>query len=120
MMMPHAQRTQANAAGRHAEGAGLVWGHLEDVFALQDLAGSLLTNPHSGHAAWGSDASALEREAEARALTLAMCNAPAEEYECIFTSGATGWLPGKFSFHSMHQQEIWHHPRQEQMFCCGR
>lgn len=64
--------------------------HPEDASALQDLAGSLLTNPHSGHAAWGSDASALEREAEARALTLAMCNAPAEEYECIFTSGATG------------------------------
>ena len=75
-----------------------MWGHPEDESALQDLAGSLLTNPHSGHAAWGSDASALEREAEARALTLAMCNAPAEEYECIFTSGATGWLPGRASF----------------------
>ena len=69
--------------------------HRKDVLALQDLDGSLLTNPHSGHAAWGSDASALEREAEARALTLAMCNAPAEEYECIFTSGATGSLPSR-------------------------
>ena len=57
---------------------------------MQDLEGQLYTNPHSGHAAWGSDISAMDCEAEARALTLAMCNAPAEEYECIFTSGATG------------------------------
>ena len=59
---------------------------------MQDLRGNLYTNPHSGHAAWGSDISATECEAEARALTLAMCKASAEEYECIFTSGATGGL----------------------------
>ena len=60
---------------------------------MQDLEGQLYTNPHSGHAAWGSDISAMDCEAEARAITLAMCNAPAEEYECIFTSGATGARP---------------------------
>lgn len=57
---------------------------------MQDLEGKLYTNPHSGHAAWGSDISAMDCEAEARALTLAMCHAKAEDYECIFTSGATG------------------------------
>ena len=57
---------------------------------MQDLEGKLYTNPHSGHVAWGDDIRAMECEAEARALTLAMCNAPAEDYECIFTSGATG------------------------------
>ena len=60
---------------------------------MQDLEGQLYTNPHSGHAAWGSDISAMDCEAEARALTLAMCNTPAEDYECIFTSGATGARP---------------------------
>ena len=60
----------------------------------QDLQGKLYTNPHSGHAAWGSDISAVDCEAEARALTLAMCHAPAEDYECVFTSGATGATRG--------------------------
>ena len=88
--------------------------------ALQDLSGSLLTNPHSGHAAWGSDASALEREAEARALTLAMCNAPAEEYECIFTSGATGRLSRKASFTRCISRRFGIILDREKMFCCGR
>ena len=57
---------------------------------MQDLERKLYTNPHSGHAAWGSDISAMDCEAEARALTLALCHATAEDYECIFTSGATG------------------------------
>jgi len=72
---------------------------------MQDLKESLYTNPHSGHSAWGSDVSATECEAEARALTLAMCNAPAEVYECIFTSGATG-AP----------RTVWH--AQNALHCC--
>jgi len=44
-------------------------------------------NPHSLHSGptTGGDA-----EAKARQLTLDMCNASASEYDCIFTSGATG------------------------------
>ena len=60
---------------------------------LQDLATRLYTNPHSGHATWDGDPGTIEMEAQARALTLAMCRARSEDYECIFTSGATGALP---------------------------
>ncbi len=56
----------------------------------QDLTRELFSNPHSGHAAWRGDASSTAVDAEARALTLEMCNASPEHYECIFVSGATG------------------------------
>lgn len=56
----------------------------------QDLNGELYSNPHSGHVAWRGDASSAAVDAEARALTLEMCNASPEDYECIFVSGATG------------------------------
>lgn len=59
---------------------------------LQDLCADLLCNPHStegdGDSDWaGAGAGAA---ADARAATLALCNAPPEEYVCVFTSGATG------------------------------
>ena len=53
----------------------------------QDLSANVVGNPHSQHSEpeAGGDA-----EASARQLTLDMCNASASDYECIFTSGATG------------------------------
>lgn len=58
---------------------------------VQDLASHLFGNPHSQHGWSGSEGSA-QAVAEARQLTLQMCNAPLGEYECVFTSGATGAL----------------------------
>ena len=57
---------------------------------MQDMSASLYTNPHSLHGDLLGDRSSMAAEQEARRLVLAMCNAPAEEYTCIFTSGATG------------------------------
>ncbi len=59
---------------------------------VQELGTQLYSNPHSGHVAWSGDANVSDAEAHARALTLAMCNASPQEYECIFVSGATGTL----------------------------
>ncbi len=55
----------------------------------QDLAGSVYGNPHTeaGGGGDGSSAAAIE---DARAATLAMCRASPADYECVFTSGATG------------------------------
>lgn len=55
----------------------------------QDLAGSVYGNPHTeaGGGGDGTSAAAIE---DARAATLAMCRASPADYECVFTSGATG------------------------------
>ena len=47
----------------------------------------MMGNPHSG---WGGPGGYTAVQAEARAATLALCNAAPADYECIFTSGATG------------------------------
>ena len=57
--------------------------------ALQDLESHLFGNPHSQHG-WSGNEGSAQAVAEARQQTLQMCNAPLGEYECIFTSGATG------------------------------
>ncbi|KAL0025505.1 hypothetical protein WJX77_007273 [Trebouxia sp. C0004] len=57
----------------------------------QDLASHLFGNPHSQHG-WSGNEGSAQAVAEARQLTLQMCNAPLGEYECVFTSGATGAL----------------------------
>ena len=56
---------------------------------VQDLASNLFGNPHSQHG-WSGNEGSAQAVAEARQLTLQMCNAPLGEYECVFTSGATG------------------------------
>jgi hypothetical protein len=64
----------------------------------QALCRDLHGNPHSqaagggGEDAGGEDAGG-DAVAEARAATLALCNAPPEDYVCVFTSGATGAGP---------------------------
>ncbi len=58
---------------------------------VQDLASHLFGNPHSQHG-WSGNEGSAQAVAEARHLTLQMCNAPLGEYECVFTSGATGAL----------------------------
>ena len=59
---------------------------------LQDLCADLLCNPHSTEGDGGSDwaGAGAGAAADARAATLALCNAPPDEYVCVFTSGATG------------------------------
>ena len=57
--------------------------------SMQDLESHLFGNPHSQHG-WSGNEGAATAVAEARQLTLQMCNAPVGEYECVFTSGATG------------------------------
>eukprot|EP00884_Botryococcus_braunii_P022713 jgi/Botrbrau1/9125/Bobra.160_3s0002.1 len=62
---------------------------IADIF--QVLASGVFGNPHSQHSlAQGINHAQLE--GEARALTLSMCKADPAEYECVFTSGATGAL----------------------------
>ena len=61
---------------------------------VQDLASHLFGNPHSQHG-WSGNEGSAQAVAEARQLTLQMCNAPLGEYECIFTSGATGAQHGR-------------------------
>ncbi len=51
------------------------------------MAGSVLGNPHSK---WGGPAGYSALDAAARQATLDMCGALPGEYECVFTSGATG------------------------------
>jgi len=58
---------------------------------VQDLASHLFGNPHSQHG-WSGNEGSAQAVAEARQLTLQMCNAPLGEYECVFTPGATGAL----------------------------
>ena len=60
--------------------------------SVQDLCGDLFSNPHSQPAGGAEDPDGPggAAAAEARAATLALCNAPADEYVCVFTSGATG------------------------------
>ena len=53
----------------------------------------MYTNPHSQHGDMLGERSSTAADAEARRLVLDMCHAPAEEYVCIFTSGATGMVP---------------------------
>ena len=60
------------------------------AYFCQALRRHLFTNPHSQHGVESDLPSSAAAESDARALTLAMCNASAEDYECIFTSGATG------------------------------
>ncbi|KAL3136431.1 hypothetical protein ABBQ38_005687 [Trebouxia sp. C0009 RCD-2024] len=57
----------------------------------QDLGSHLFGNPHSQHG-WSGNVGSAAAVAEARHLTLQMCNAPLGEYECVFTAGATGAL----------------------------
>ena len=59
---------------------------------LQDLQSHVYGNPHSLHGELLAERGSSMAEAEARRLTLGMCNAPPGEYVCIFTSGATGML----------------------------
>ena len=47
----------------------------------------MLGNPHSK---WGGPAGFSAIDAAARQVTLDMCGAAPGEYECVFTSGATG------------------------------
>ena len=61
--------------------------HVHPFLCLQALSKGVFGNPHSQHNDLLDSAAA---EDEARRLTLSMCNASAAEYECIFTSGATG------------------------------
>ena len=56
---------------------------------VQDLVSHLFGNPHSQHG-WSGNEGSAQAVTETRQLTLHMCNAPLGEYECIFTSGATG------------------------------
>ena len=55
---------------------------------MQDLSTRVYGNPHSQHAQLSG--STVDTQAQARQLTLDMCSASPAEYECIFTSGATG------------------------------
>lgn len=61
---------------------------------LRELSSSLHGNPHS-EAGWGESRSAAADAA--RLLTLQACGADTEQYECIFTSGATGGVVSKKS-----------------------
>ena len=56
---------------------------------MQDLESHLFGNPHSQHG-WSGNEGSATAVAVARRLTLQMCNAPVGDYECVFTSGATG------------------------------
>ena len=62
---------------------------------VQDMETHLFGNPHSQHG-WSGNEGSAQAVAEARQLTLQMCNAPLGEYECVFTSGATGALDSSF------------------------
>ena len=53
----------------------------------------MYSNPHSMHGELLGERSSIGAELEARRLVLDMCHAPADEYVCIFTSGATGTPP---------------------------
>ena len=57
---------------------------------MQDLKSHVYGNPHSLHGQMLGEVGSTSAEADARRLTLDMCNAPPGEYVCIFTSGATG------------------------------
>ena len=63
--------------------------HTLHTSSMQDLESHLFGNPHSQHG-WSGNEGSATAVAEARQLTLQMCNAPVGEYECVFTSGATG------------------------------
>ena len=65
--------------------------------AAQDLCEDLFSNPHSqpNGGAEDPDGPGGAAAAEARAATLALCNAPPGEYVCLFTSGATGAWRGR-------------------------
>lgn len=52
----------------------------------------LYTNPHSQHGLAEEGIGAATALQQARQLTLDMCQASAEDYEVVFTSGATGEL----------------------------
>ena len=52
----------------------------------------LYTNPHSQHGLAEEGVGAAQAVQQARQLTLDMCHASAEDYDVIFTSGATGAL----------------------------
>ena len=69
---------------------------------VQDLTSHLFGNPHSQHG-WSGNEGSAQAVAEARQLTLQMCNAPLGEYECIFTSGATGAQHGHACSRRMQQ-----------------
>ena len=56
---------------------------------VQDMQSHVYGNPHSLQS-WAPMEGSAQAVAEARRLTLEMCNASAADYECIFTSGATG------------------------------
>lgn len=56
----------------------------------QDLLGGLYGNPHSSYG-WAQHVSEAA-EARVRQLTLALCRADPQQYECVLTSGATGEL----------------------------
>lgn len=54
----------------------------------QDLLSTLHGNPHSSYG-WAQHASEAAAE-RVRQLTLALCQADPQHYECVLTSGATG------------------------------
>ena len=72
-------------------------------FVRQNLCGDLFSNPHSQPAGGAEDPDGPggAAAAEARAATLALCNAPPGEYVCVFTSGATGARRGGLGACSM-------------------
>ncbi|KAK9867044.1 hypothetical protein WJX84_002335 [Apatococcus fuscideae] len=59
---------------------------------MQDMTSHLYSNPHSQHGLVGEGVGAATAVQQARQLTLDMCQASAEDYDVIFTSGATGAL----------------------------
>lgn len=59
------------------------------LVSLQDMTSHAYGNPHTDAGGGGPAGSTVLIE-HARSETLAMCNVSSAEYECVFTSGATG------------------------------
>ena len=68
---------------------------------VQVLSTSTLGNPHSLH---GGTQQGEDAESIGRRLTLDMCNADPKEYDCVFTSGATGKILDYLSHLSSDQE----------------
>jgi hypothetical protein len=81
------QRLQGQVYLDHA-GAGL-YSEVELEASYQQLKSQLFTNPHS-QALPGNPST--EAMARLRTLTLQLCNASGQEYQVVFTSGATSAL----------------------------
>lgn len=80
---------QAKVYADHAGATLYTQSQIEAI--KQDFGSHLFGNPHSQHG-WSGNVGSATAVAEARQLTLQMCNAPLGKYECVFTAGATGAL----------------------------